>query len=286
VSIVGVAVIVVAILGRAGSADLLALVRRSAVILREFPLILFFLGTLLAVEPCSRCFTSSRSWITTCWNTAYRAGSSCAIGRSLTCAIVSMRSAGSTTSDYTASPSPCCSHWEDLVSPGRGVHDAWVRSLTIWYAWLLIALLWSVLRKRDQWLPVWAVGALLSTLGFLFMLAIYHLDAWRIFLFTVSIWLLSEGLKGSSRALMLLLGAVCGAHAFLHSLGMILFAPMVLVLFLFGQGSWTVRVRNVSRDRHRLPDGRRCALRDRHRLGHGLDLQGHRLVLTCVPPKP
>lgn len=127
--------------------------------------------------------------------------------------------------------------WEGLVRGLVGDHgDAWVRFLTPWYALLLVSFVWAVLRRFQVWVAVWASGAFALTIGYLYLNTIYHVDPMRLFLFTASFALLLQVVRRPSTAAIVCWGTLLGAHAMVHSLGMIL-APFLLLagwLFLSG----------------------------------------------------
>ncbi|MCB0810619.1 MAG: hypothetical protein KDB96_15185, partial [Flavobacteriales bacterium] len=136
--------------------------------------------------------------------------------------------------------------WEGLLGEVFGVHgDAWSRSITIWYSWLSIALAWSLFRVARPWLAVAGALAMTLPLGFLFLIMVYHLDSYRIFLFSAVMAALVAAFRESTSARWLLLGTLAGAHAFVHSLGAILGGILVLVVVLVSSGGIAERLRPV-----------------------------------------
>ncbi len=133
--------------------------------------------------------------------------------------------------------------WEGLWGALLGVRsDAWVRSITMWYAWLLIAFCWSLLRRIDRWAAVFGGIALTAPIGFLFLMAIYHLDSLRIMLFTCAMAAFVAVLRAPSKERVLLFGALAGAQAFVHSVGAILAGVLVAVLLFALPIRWDKRV--------------------------------------------
>lgn len=134
--------------------------------------------------------------------------------------------------------------WEGLLRGLLNDHgDAWVRLQTPWTAWLTVSFLWAWVRRWDQWLAVWVAGAFTLTLGFLYLNTIYHVDPVRLFLFTASMALFIAVLRQPEPRILLLWGAVLGAHALTHSLGMILSPFMVLCFLISVQGTLAQRLR-------------------------------------------
>ena len=117
--------------------------------------------------------------------------------------------------------------WLDLTS------DLWVRSITMWYGWLLISFVWAVMRRIGRWAAVAGGIALTAPMGFLFLVTIYHLDSYRILFFCAALAAFVVLLQAPSRERLLLFAALCGAQAFIHSIGAILAGVMLLAVFLF-----------------------------------------------------
>lgn len=137
--------------------------------------------------------------------------------------------------------------WEGAL---RGIlgsdGDAWVRLQTPFFAWLLVTFLWWWSRPYGAWLATWVVGAFTSTIGFLYLNTIYHVDPVRIFLFTASLALFVAALRAPSTSGLILWGTVLGAHALTHSLGMILAPFMLVVHFALVPGSLFAKVRQLA----------------------------------------
>lgn len=133
--------------------------------------------------------------------------------------------------------------WEGLVNAhAASMGNPWVRSLTPFYTWLVVALLWGIMRKLDQWAAVWFALALGGAMGFYFLGTVYHLDAMRIFLFVAAVTLFASVLKRPTVAGITLFAAVCAASASIHSLSAMLAGLMaVLMLFLLPLG-WKQRL--------------------------------------------
>jgi hypothetical protein len=133
--------------------------------------------------------------------------------------------------------------WEGLWGTLWGVRtDVWARSITMWYAWLLIAFCWSLLRRVDRWGAVFGGIALTAPIGFLFLMTIYHLDSYRIFFFTAALGAYVALLQRPSPQRLLLFAALAGAQAFIHSVGAILAGVMVAVLLFALPQAWGTRV--------------------------------------------
>lgn len=133
--------------------------------------------------------------------------------------------------------------WEGLTGSFVDMRsDLWVRSMTMWYCWLLIAFVWSIVRRTDRWLAVATSIALTVPVGFLFLLTIYHVDSYRIFFFTAALASFVALLQAPSRERLVLFAVLCGAQAFIHSVGAILAGTLCLVLLLFLPFAWGKRM--------------------------------------------
>jgi hypothetical protein len=133
--------------------------------------------------------------------------------------------------------------WEGVWAALAGVRtDLWARSITMWYAWLLIAFCWSLLRRVDRWGAVFGCIALTAPIGFLFLMTIYHLDSYRIFFFTASLAAYVALLQRPSQDRLLLFFALAGAQAFIHSVGAILAGVMLAVLVFALPQAWGTRL--------------------------------------------
>jgi hypothetical protein len=111
----------------------------------------------------------------------------------------------------------------------------------MWYGWLLIAFLWSIVRRIDRWMAVASSIAVAVPVGFLFLVTIYHLDSYRIFFFTVALAGFVALLQAPSWERLILFSVLCGAQAFIHSVGAILAGTLCLVLLLFLPFRWGKR---------------------------------------------
>lgn len=134
--------------------------------------------------------------------------------------------------------------WEGLWGWALGVKsDLWARSVTMWYGWLIIAFVWSVFRSMGRWMAVAGIIALSASLGFLFLVTIYHLDSFRIFFFTTAFAAFVALFRSPSRERVLLLAVLCAGGAFIHSIGAILCVVMWAVLLVMLQVPLMQRIR-------------------------------------------
>jgi hypothetical protein len=133
--------------------------------------------------------------------------------------------------------------WEGLVGGLFGLSsDLWTRSSSLYNGGLLLALVWSVLHRRDATLALIGTATLALAQGILFLFVVYHLDGSRILLFTAAALLFMAVLDQPSISRGWLFGGVCGAQAFVHSVGAILGGSMLLLLPIFLAGTWRRRM--------------------------------------------
>ena len=138
--------------------------------------------------------------------------------------------------------------WEGLVNGLLGVSsDLWTRSSSLYNGGLLLALVWNLLRRRDTVLALAGTVTLALAQGVLFLFLVYHLDGCRILLFTAAVALFVAVLQRPSASRAWLFGGICGAQAFIHSVGAILGGCMLVLLPFFLPGPWRERLLLVLR---------------------------------------
>ncbi|MCB0795070.1 MAG: hypothetical protein KDB88_10065 [Flavobacteriales bacterium] len=136
--------------------------------------------------------------------------------------------------------------WEQAINESIGADgDLWVRSRSLLYAWWTITLVYLALGRIGAMGRNMALLAFSSTLGTAFLLVIYHIDSMRIFFFLASAGAFVSVLQRPDPSRMLLFGMLCGAHAFIHSLGAILSGLLIMIAFLLMDGALLTRSRLV-----------------------------------------
>ena len=141
---------------------------------------------------------------------------------------------------------PLLGSWETIWGNIVGLQgDLWFRSITAWYCWLLIILIWRTLRAVDERAAWVGLLTLPPTFGFIFLFTTYHLDALRAFLFTSSVLLQLRWMVRPSRSVLLLFAMFAGLHAFTHSLGAIIGCAQLAILLITAPGGFVRRVRNA-----------------------------------------
>lgn len=127
--------------------------------------------------------------------------------------------------------------WELMLNSVFGWgHDLYFKSLTGYYVILIVLLVWGFIRKHDKMLAFYTVCALLGTYGFMLIMKVYHLDAFRIFLVTLTFLFSIQLVRKPDKINVLLLGLFGGLSANIHSLGVLLLCFSLLTLLVFMPG--------------------------------------------------
>lgn len=113
--------------------------------------------------------------------------------------------------------------------------DYFFRSISGFYALLLVSLLFIISNQYNKFLPWIIVIYMWFTYGFYLILTSYHIDNFRITMITISFLLLWYGLKNENYFILILLALFCGAQAYIHSLGVFISVFIVASYFLFSQ---------------------------------------------------
>ncbi len=155
---------------------------------------------------------------------------------------------------FKGSPKPAFSlllTWEFLLNgkdfDGSPLFDAWFRSISGYYALLIMMAAFLWLFRRNRWLAVTGVFLLLSSLGFLLTIIDFHLDSFRIFFLLIAwIWLayaVKEGENPTGEHIfpIIMLGLFSGYAAFAHLIGLVAVAIIGIVFFLYYPGSFKRR---------------------------------------------
>jgi hypothetical protein len=114
--------------------------------------------------------------------------------------------------------------WEMLLNGKKNNQtpefDLFFRSISGYYGLLVLALLFLWLYRKNRYLPLLGLLAMLSGYRFVYMLLNYHLDSYRIFFLLISwIWL-GYALKYRDRFSFIMLSLFSGLAAFTHLIGL------------------------------------------------------------------
>lgn len=136
--------------------------------------------------------------------------------------------------------------WEKMT--GSIFHkdqDIYYKSISAYYAWLILGVLLFWLAKRSKYLALTGFFALLSAYPFFVTLFQQHLDSFRIFFLVVSWIYLGYAVIRRDRLSLFLLTLFSGLAAFAHTIGAILVIFNILAFFVFFPSSWREKFRNT-----------------------------------------
>jgi hypothetical protein len=136
--------------------------------------------------------------------------------------------------------------WEKMT--GSIFHkdqDVYYKSISAYYAWLILAVLLFWLSKRSKYLALTGFFALLSTYPFFVTLFQQHLDSFRIFFLIVSWIYLGYAVIRRDRLSLFLLALFSGLAAFAHTIGAVVVIFNVLAFFIFVPAPWREKLKDT-----------------------------------------
>jgi len=111
--------------------------------------------------------------------------------------------------------------------------DNYYKSLSAYYALLILSVLVLWLSKKSKYLSLLGIFALLSGFAFSQTLITQHLDSYRIFFLVISWIFLAYAVEKKDFLSFLLLGIFSGFAAFSHTIGAVIVIFNCLALFIF-----------------------------------------------------
>ncbi len=128
--------------------------------------------------------------------------------------------------------------WEKMIdSFFKADKDLYFKSLSTYYALLILAVFIFWLSKKNKYLALLGVFALLSGFSFLRTFISQELDSYRIFLLVISWIFLAYAIEKKDYLSFFLLGIFSGFAAFAHTIGAIFVIFNCLTLFIFMKGN-------------------------------------------------
>lgn len=162
---------------------------------------------------------------------------------------------------FPASPKPAFSlllTWELLLNectPGYSAgetarlsplaFDLYFRSISGYYALLLVVLILYRLRLEHPWLAIGGAAVLTASLQFMLMFFNHHLDSFRIFFFCASLLLLSRAIRHNTPFNLFLLGMFSGFTAFIHLTGAAAALLIAAAFLVFSRNTLRHKIRDV-----------------------------------------
>lgn len=117
-------------------------------------------------------------------------------------------------------------------------YDLYFRSLTLWYGILITAIVYYFSKKyTTTYFALAAALVLLLTKGFFNGITSFHIDSYRIFLFTLSIIFTLKYIKLPNTNTLILLSFFAGSSAFTHSLSVLISIFIGLTILIFYQNN-------------------------------------------------
>lgn len=137
--------------------------------------------------------------------------------------------------------------WEKIMdSFFRIDKDLYYKSLSTYYSLLILSIMFIWLSKKNKYLAVLGIFALLSGLPFFKTLIIRHLDSYRIFFLIISLIYLAYSIEKKDSTSFSLLGVFSGFAAFSHTIGAVIVILICLALFIFIEGNLNYKLRKTS----------------------------------------
>jgi hypothetical protein len=128
--------------------------------------------------------------------------------------------------------------WEKIIDSFFKVNkDLYYKSLSAYYALLILSVLMFWLSKKSKYLALLGVFALLSGMSFFNTLITQHLDSYRVFFLIISWIFLAYAIEKKDLLSFLLLGIFSGFAAFAHTIGAILVVFNCLAFFFLIMGN-------------------------------------------------
>ncbi len=128
--------------------------------------------------------------------------------------------------------------WEKIMDSFFKVNkDLYYKSLSAYYALLILSVFVFWLSKKSKYLALLGVLALLSGFSFFRTLITQHLDSYRIFLLIISWIFLAYAIEKKDFLSYFLFGIFSGFAAFAHTIGAIFVIFNCLTLFIFMKGN-------------------------------------------------
>ena len=128
--------------------------------------------------------------------------------------------------------------WEKIMdSFFNADKDTYYKSLSAYYALLILSVLVLWLSKKSKYLALLGIFGLLSGFSFSQTLITQHLDSYRIFFLVISWIFLAYAVEKKDFLSFLLLGIFSGFAAFSHTIGAVIVIFNCLAFFIFLKGN-------------------------------------------------
>jgi hypothetical protein len=124
--------------------------------------------------------------------------------------------------------------WEKIMDSSFSADkDLYYKSTGTYYALLILIIMFFWLSKKNKYLALLGIFAILSGFSFFQTLITQHLDSYRIFFLVISWIFLAYSIEKNDSLSFLLLGIFSGFAAFAHTIGAVIVIFNCLALFIF-----------------------------------------------------
>lgn len=152
---------------------------------------------------------------------------------------------------FVGSPKPSFSlllTWEMILNRtlGHKWEDLYFRSISAYFGFLILCVVFYWLSRKNRYLALLGVLALLSGFRFFLALVTYHLDTYRIFYLLLSWIFLAYTVERKDRFSLFLLGVFSGFTAFTHVIGVAVAGVNGLALLIFYDSGLKTRLFKVA----------------------------------------
>ena len=137
--------------------------------------------------------------------------------------------------------------WEKIMdSPFKVDKDLYYKSISTYYALLILCITFFWLSRKNKYLALLGIFALLSGFSFFQTLITQHLDSYRIFFLAISWISLAYFIEKKDILSFWLLAVFSGFAAFAHTIGAVIVVFNCLALFIFMHGKLKYRFKRLS----------------------------------------
>lgn len=142
---------------------------------------------------------------------------------------------------------PLLGTFENITNEYFNSDNLFFRSINSIYGILIVLLVYFIgWEFTDKKYAVLICASMLLNYGFFETIMKYHLDNYRVFFFLLGVYLMYDILKESDKRILVVWSMVLGAQSNIHSLGFMLAIIELIVVFLFMDEIFTIKLKRVS----------------------------------------
>jgi len=137
--------------------------------------------------------------------------------------------------------------WEKILNNYLNTNsDYYFKSMSPYYGFLILLTTFLLLKKKNIYLAIFSVIALLSGLTFFLSFNIYHIDTFRIYFLMLSWLFLGYAVEKKDIFSITMFGIFTGFASFIHSIGAIIAGFNCLGFLIFADFKWLYRLKYLS----------------------------------------